>query len=508
MKRLALHPLLFSAYFVLALVGLNIDQVKPALILRPLLVVLLGATLLWLVLRLLLKDWRRAAIAATLLLVLFFTYGHVYNFLEQNVPFLGRHRVLLPLWIILAAGGMWLVIRQRKNLPNLTQALNLISLIALAFPLVQVSAFTISLAAGKHTLSPSETAISGLRLPLEPAPDVYFIVLDEYARADVLDKVFDLDNGEFLEALTGLGFQTISCSQGNYAQTELILASILNLDYLPALDERFASNEADHALLRRLIKDSAVERAFRNLGYQIVAFETGFYFSEFEDADTYLAASRSAHQSLVAGMSSFEVLLFNSTAGLALSDATRLLPAFMDTHHPLEIKRQQVLYTLAMLPRLPQEAPSPKFVFAHILLPHEPFVFDANGEPFDPPDTLDDAQYSAAYRDQVHFLNQRLLEILGEIIASSPTPPVILLQGDTGPGRVSHAGRVQILNAIYLPGAANGSLPQTLTPVNNFRIVFDQYFGGDFGLLEDHSYFSSYDDPFNFEPIPIQCPGE
>ena len=77
------HTFIFSAYFVLALLGLNIDQVRPMVALRPLAAALLAAALLLAGLRLWLRDGRRAAILATLLLTLFFTYGHVYNALEQ-----------------------------------------------------------------------------------------------------------------------------------------------------------------------------------------------------------------------------------------------------------------------------------------------------------------------------------------------------------------------------------------------------------------------------------------
>src|SRR5512145_2729007 len=96
------HPFIFSAYFVLALLGLTVDQVRLSVVLRPLVVVLLAAALLLAGLRLWLRDGRRAAILATLLLTLFFTYGHVYNALEQAGIPLGRHRVLMPLWVALA----------------------------------------------------------------------------------------------------------------------------------------------------------------------------------------------------------------------------------------------------------------------------------------------------------------------------------------------------------------------------------------------------------------------
>jgi len=85
---------------------------------------------------------------------------------------------------------------------------------------------------------------------------------------------------------------------------------------------------------------------------------------------------------------------------------------------------------------------------------------------------------------------------------------VIIIQGDTGPGRVSNDERMAIFSALYLPDNHNLSLPITLTPVNDFRLIFDQYFDGSLGLLEDISLFSLYTDSFNFKPIPNTCAGE
>ena len=47
-----------------------------------------------------------------------------------------------------------------------------------------------------------------------------------------------------------------------------------------------------------------------------------------------------------------------------------------------------------------------------------------------------------------------------------------------------------ILNAYYLPNVDKAILYPSITPVNAFRLVFNLYFGTDFELLPDNSYFS------------------
>ncbi len=501
------HPFLLTSYFVLVLLALNVDQVYLSVALRSLLVALLATSLLWALLRLWIRDAQKASILTSLLLIFFFTYGHVYNVLEQAGIFLGRHRALMPLWVVLAGLGTWLVITRLRRSDLLTQVLNIIVVVLLLFPSWQIASYEIRLLRGGGQ-SAGATSLEGLRLPEDqPAPDVYFIIMDEYTRQDVLDETYNFDNTAFLDGLRKLGFTVVDCSQSNYAQTELAFASILNMNYIDTFGE-FSARSTDLNDIRSLIKDSAVENAFRELGYSIVAFETGFNFSEFKDADVYYTTS--GGQGLVSGMNAFEVMLLRSTAGLFLLDMATVLPDLLvpDTTQPLEDKRTQVLYDLEVLARLPQEVTSPKFVFMHILLPHEPFVFNAQGEAVGYPEDLEQSAYIEAYSEQVMFLNSRMLSLLQTLLESSHTPPIIILQGDTGPGRVSKEGRMAILNALYLPGSSALSLPTDLSPVNNFRLVFDRNFNTQLGLLPDASYFSLYTAPFEFEVVPNTCVGE
>lgn len=47
-----------------------------------------------------------------------------------------------------------------------------------------------------------------------------------------------------------------------------------------------------------------------------------------------------------------------------------------------------------------------------------------------------------------------------------------------------------ILNSYYLPGCDYSQLYDSITPVNTFRMVLNHYFGTDYEILEDRSYFS------------------
>jgi hypothetical protein len=148
------------------------------------------------------------------------------------------------------------------------------------------------------------------------------------------------------------------------------------------------------------------------------------------------------------------------------------------------------------LERLPA-TPGPIFVFAHIVSPHKPFVFGPNGEP-----VAEGIDEKTAYRDQVTYLNSRILPLLQKIISNSPTPPIIIVQGDHGGIETAGEERMAILNAYYLPEGGNQILYETITPVNSFRLILNHYFGASYEALEDASYFSDYKSPFKYEIVP------
>ena len=308
--------------------------------------------------------------------------------------------------------------------------------------------------------------------------------------------------------MADLGFYVARCSQSNYAQTELSMASTLNFNYLEALDDGFVSGSTDRSPTWGLIKENNVRRALSQLGYTVVAFETGYYWTQLEDADIYYSQSTSTLDALevVGGVNSFEVMLLDTTASLLLTDAASVLPAALAeaVDYPHQRHRERVLYDFNKLKGIPLGIQSPKFIFAHIVTPHEPFVFGPEGEFIQVSEPIPDDQYWQLYSDQVTYVNRRLIDLVTDILATSRTPPIIIVQADHGASRISAQDKMAILNAYYLPGDGAEAVYSTITPANTFRVVFNEYFNGKFELLEDRSYYSTYEDPYNYRDIPIE----
>lgn len=511
------HPILFSLYPALALLAANADQMRPEDAFRSLLLAPVIGLLVWAVTGLVFRNLGKGAPLASAALLFLFSYGHVYFLLQDVALFgeaVGRHRYLVPLGLALLAGGfLWL--RRLTSTRALNASLNAVGLIALAVPLLQFGAYQLR---AQNTAGAAvarlEDPATGEHFELEAPsarPDVYYIVLDAYGRNDTLVSLIGYDNSGFLNELEDLGFYLAHCAQANYSQSELTLASTLNMAYLDDLGQAFVPNRDDRTPLRPLIKESLVRHKFAELGYEIVAFETGYPFSEWRTADRFLRPdlSKVEGSGLLSNLNGFENLLLRSSAGLLLVDFSHLLPESLVPDDQFEIRaaRQRTLFALDRLDELPK-ADRPIFVFAHVVSPHRPFVFGPGGRARVKPNLFDyeDQEermewYRRGYVDQVEYLNQELLPVLRRLIEVSGPAPVILLQADHGPEEGSSRDRMGILSAFYLAGRSVDGLYPTITPVNNFRLIFNEFFRAELALLPDRSYYSTYNRPYDFRTI-------
>ena len=491
-----IHPFLFAIYPVLTLLAFNISEVDVSAGLRPLLFSIFAAGILLLIFYAIFRDWKRAALLCTIILILFYSYGHVYLLLKGvNIGgfYLFRHRTLIPLWMGLAILLVWWVSRRSFRTQTATYAFNLVGLLLLILPVFQLTSFFL-----QSQSSQTKQNTSALRLDAgDNPPDIYYIILDGYGRSDVLKNEYGYDNSDFLNRLRDLGFTIAECSQSNYAQTQLSLASSLNFNYIDSLTDQFVPGSDDRTGLDEFIHHSAVRQSLEQAGYQTVAFATGFLATELRDADYFLSPGRSAGT-----LNEFESLLLETTFARLLQDSNR----FGMQGAGSELFRERTLFALDKLEKL-SDIQGPKFVFVHLVIPHPPYVFGPTGGPVESADvgTTKTREGASHYRDQAIFISNRMAEIVPKIIANSTTPPIIVIQGDHGPTVASSPrSRMQNLNAYFLPGVDSSIYP-TITPVNTFRIIFNKYFRQNLELLDDVSLYSDYTDPFNFKVIQNSC---
>jgi hypothetical protein len=503
-----LYPFLAAAYPAVAMLAANLGQVRASAVVRPLTVCLLVAAVLYALTWLLFRDPDRPAAITTWIILLLLSYGHVYDLLK-GVETLGirpgRHLLLFPAWSLLAAIGCLVIARHRPSRATGT-ALTVFMLAAVALPGIQILSYQMRTTADYARYSeggpvqPIESAIP----PLDRKPDIYYIILDGYARHDVMSTVFGYDNRDFREALEGLGFVIVPCSQSNYARTELSLASSLNWDYLQNLHSLPDPDSWDNTWIPPLIRDSRLRRYLETQGYQVIAFETGHPVTEIDDADVYLGPASSPEYH-VPGISSFEEMFLRSTLVAFALDGASLLQDSpeVELSEGQTWHRDRILFALDSLEAVASR-PGPNFVFAHVVAPHGPFVLGPHGESVrSPRRSAPRPEVLRAYADQARFVSSRITKALRVILSASGTAPVIILQADHGTDLSTPEVNMRILNAVLFPGAED-AVYSGLTPVNTLRVVLNQLTGGEMPYLEDVSYYSKTT-PFNFIVVPPSC---
>jgi len=522
-KALVFHPFLFTLYAILAPMAGNVSNLRLGTI-RTLISSLLFVIALTLFMRWRIKDKVKAGLLSSGIILPVFLYGHVETFLSDRIgSYLVLDLLVLLLFGVLLGLYVYWVMRKIQDAGLLNTYFNVVGLILIIFPLYSIFTYTrytedvSHLAAQVKQLDWQENGVANLQPAIPPAhgkPDIYYIIVDGYTRADVLQELYGYDNTEFIEALRARGFYVAQSSRSNYTDTVFSIASSLNMSHIHTTAEftHRAANVTNQEVFKRilssnLIAQNRVAAFLKEQGYSSVYFDSGYERLRFASADHYEYSpnvSRSNQQA------AFELMLLDTTIGklyfkLRGKDYTPLQSMY-DDH------REQILYALDNLPNYAQKEGS-YFLYAHIISPHTPYVFGPNGEPrasSDPYTLLDtktsDKWTPELYRDQVIYINKRILGVIDEILARSDTDPIIILQADHSSRSYNVRDKsddlrmkllLPILNAYRLPGvAADRVLYPTITPVNSFRVLFYQYFGTTLPMLEGTSYIYENADGF------------
>lgn len=493
-----IYPFLLAVYPILSMLAFNVGELRPVSAVRALLVSLASAAILFLSLRAILRDLHRAAFVTGVWLFLFFTYGHLQIILPEARW--TRTDILLPLWLGLSLLSLTWAWRARPNLRGLSTPLNLVTLLLVGMSAWQFGSYDLKLS--RLLATPADQAsLPTLRVDASaPLPDMYYIVLDSYTRTDTLKNAFGYDNSQFISDLEQMGFYVARCSQSNYDRTELAFSSTLNFDYLQIIAPQLTPERRDKSELWRLIRNSRLRASLESLGYQTVAFATGYPWSEISDADMFIQPEARWNN-----LNEFEVLTLRTT----LVRAAQEMGLVRYDAQEYDRQRERTLQALSALPSM-HEAGRPRFVFIHLLEPHPPFVFDADGNTIDAGQFINaqgkytPESYARGYIGEVEYINCEILSALKTVIDNSDIPPIIIVQGDHGPWYQPPETVLTILNAYYLPNHSDALYP-SISPVNSFRVVLNEYFGASLPLLEDVNYNSPDREPYNYEVVPNMC---
>ncbi len=522
LAHLPYHVLFIGLYPVLFLWLHNVNQIPAFAIPTSLWLALSVSAIVFVLSLLALRKLIKAGLVATLFLALFFSYGHFYVLLDQAGPVghaLARHRYTLALWALIFMAVSWLIWRTRADLKPLNTILNVVLGFLLVSNIVQLGMKVKGQDVWTAFFPPAAAELKPHDPPADngtPGRDVYYIISDSYARQDDLLKNYDYDNSEFLKELRDLGFVIPDCTQSNYDETVLSLSSSLNMVYQDDLGitmEDVMAQNYEGALHDKIL-NSAVLKKFEDMGYQTVTFKSIYPFIEIPDATYHYDVEETQAPSQKLETLNFQYLFLKTTLMRPITEWSEASPETFATWSPAimayinprsDVFKDRVMkqydQNLYLLQKLEDTAsiPGKKFVYAHLFITHQPFVFTQDGGVRWPVH-----ETPLAYRDQVIYFNKRIIPILKTIIEKSDPKPIIVLQGDHSYTKADE--RPKILNAYYLPDGGDKQMYDQISPVNTFRLIFNAYFSGDYPFLPDKSYVQDWDNRV-FKYIPDSCVG-
>ncbi len=507
-----IHPLLFTIFPILALFNHNIEQLPFQSIMWPLIIAPSIVLLAWFSLTAKMKNRGKAGVLLTFLIFSFFSYGHVVrrvneSILARVIPRSPLYPFIACLLIIIAV--TILIIRSRWEYRELTAILNLTAVTMTILSAANMGYYYVKYR--RHASSWTEAAqnaqsAAGMAASTisKTRPDIYYIILDRYGNASTLQEYFDFGNNDFTRYLSHKGFFVASKSCCNYATTFLSLASSLNMRYVNDLKDSEMVETKDRSAVYETLQDFEVLRLLKARGYRYLHFGSSW---EPTRLNRFADENYNYYRSYFGiPLNEFSRKLLTTTL---LQSALDIMTAGTTTQ--VAEYRGRLLFQFDKLAEVVTE-PGPKFVFAHIFLPHPPYLFNRDGKAIYGYEGEGDRERQD-YIEYVMYGNQKIRVLVNSILKRSAEPPIIILQADEGPRlkmmeslnlkRLDRLRfRARIFNAYYVPGMGDKSFYKSISPVNTFRLIFNGIFGTQYPILDDKTFYASDPQhPYQFQDI-------
>lgn len=517
------HPILVALFPILIVYSQNVGRVDVEELILPVILLVIFAISFYYGLKFVLKNPFKASIIVTLVLIFLFSYGHVY-YLLNDVSIdgfdIGRNRYLIPAFTIILGVSLFFIIKSNRIFDNATSIMNVISIVFLMVAISNIG-FVAAENANCENCENQEIFYEGKDFTkfFEPhkffiadnqeLPDVYYLILDEYARNDALLEYHDFDNSEFKIFLEGKGFHVADDSFTNYPMSIQAIPTVMNMNYINFLADEIGSDVRNfEPLIGKdfgLYSNNMVIKNFKDMNYKIITFNT-FSLTHYENKlSDKIFCDR--HISLLDNKM-IDVLARTSIFGY-----------YVERWAEAEL-RQVTLCAFDEFGNAGKVFDEPVFVWAHVMLPHPPWIFGPNGEEITPGKPLlitDNPEFRDAgwepklqYTQQVEFANKKTTEVIEKILENNQNS-IIIVQGDHGtawdlnwkePTRDDAWQRLRNFDAIYFPDEVKRDiLSDDRTLVNTFRTVFNEYYGSEYEILENKLYWGWNEKPYNFKEM-------
>jgi hypothetical protein len=443
-----------------------------------------GAIVVYGLVRLFLRNNMKAALLTTYICAVYFFFGALHDFLRKNNIFLHRYSLLLPALAVTTL----LVAFYIKKTPSFRRLPVFLNSLLLVYLLLDAGTL-IWKVTEKKTGPPVDYSlipVSATRCDSCPRPDIYFILFDDYSNSKTLKEVYDYDNSDFDRFLVNEGFRIQRNSRSNYPGTPMSMASILNYSYLKDLKGFIFRSYAD---MFDAIAQSRVVNFLYAQGYTVANYSPfdlpgcpSGRDLPFIPANARLISRRTLLNYVVRDLQTWIKTHLKSPTALATDMAS-------------VVERENSWAFSKTIGESEKKTGSPRFVYAHLYLPHPPFLFDSllhRRDPYDIATHLDE-DHPGYYLNYLPYTNARAKDLITAVKKNTGGKAVIIFMSDHG-FRCLRNGEItpwffDNQNAVYFPDKDYHLLYDSISAVNEFRVLFNKLFRQNFPLLKDSSIY-------------------
>lgn len=438
------------------------------------------------------RTWKNAITAGSAILIPILFFGPLHDLLKaSSIPgVLTSYRVTVP--VLTGAIILFLFTIRKHSLQRLSTYLNA-TLIILTFLEFVIILDTFRRPASSRLLDSEMKAMQEFqrhKLP-DTLPDIFFLVFDSYSSSYSLKKTLQFDNTAADQHLKENGFRIFNEACSNFNHTLLSISSIFNMSY-PQLPEDAAQDISQfYYKANRSLQTNALFNILKANGYDVKTTQ-------------HLSMQRS--KSSLPGY--FDVMIvhhyvYRTLPGRLYRDLGYLLKqndffsAFFIQKQDSQCKRlydytQQSIAAIQNTCSTESDGP-PQFMYAHFMIPHEPWCFDSHGSIRPGKEVYRDSNFVTGYLQQVQYTNQIIKQLVLQIQNNNRPNTLIIIAGDHGyrshndVDMREHIFRIRF--AAYHPQPLIEDWPESISGVNIFRLVLNTFLGAQMELLPHEAFY-------------------
>lgn len=497
-NQLLLLPFLVIFYFVLHECNANFGLIPAGVLIKHTIYYVLTAAGVLALSYVILKKTAKAVLFTFLIVCLLLFFGSFHDLVKQ-LPvgrFVKRYVFIYPFLTVTMVAAFMVIRRRNSNFQRLVKYLQITALILLAW---EGAFFFVNLFNGKASRNilfadtTHEPALQARAFPNEQKPDIYFIVFDAYTSTRCLREEFDYDNSALDSFLRAKKFYIVTHGKSNYPVTPYSIASTLNFSYLTPAVTRHTFTAQDIVKGMKSIEHVRLVPYVEQQGYAVFnhsIFNLPGHPVKENEFFGYLKEGLLTRQTFVERFRADIGWNFSmrnwrtgavTTAEVFPKERTKWLRTFL--YNELD----------GLQKALSKQQEQPKFVYCHVLMPHEPYYFNSDGSFVSDAVFYFSKQPKTSYRNQLIHTNTILRDVVNSIFTCDHKNKIVIVEGDHGfrdYGQKDKAKRIfENLNAIYFYDGNYSALYNTMSPVNTFRVVLNQYFHENLPYLKDSSIF-------------------